>query len=183
MMNIDQTSSCIVIVDDNEEILQLYKGAIEIYYNNSIKVNVFSSLSENFFNFIRDEFIDLFIVDIHLGSMSGIDLCSELLLTMKGLTFLFISGYDYSIDSFKHFDGKCIYDYMSKPTDMSEFLIRVKALLNISKSYNLVIRYIDLIQQECHEISLDNLRRKYLDSILKDQLMIEKIRGQSLQLK
>lgn len=168
---------CIVIVDDDEDSLTFYETSLKSSVKNC-DVVTFKSVCDELFDFIRDVHIDLFIVDIHLGVDNGIALSKTFLETMTGLTFLFVSGFDYSIDSFKMFDGKCIYDYMAKPIRPEEFIIRVKALLNISRSYNRVLQYIEMIKDECTILSTDNLRNEYLNRIHEDQLMISKMKDE-----
>ena len=168
---------CIVIVEDDKDSLLYYESALKPSIQNCDIVS-FSSISDALFNFIRDVHIDLFIVDIHIGYDDGIQLSQKFLETMTGLTFLFISGFDYTIDSFKQFDGKCIYDFMSKPIKSEELIIRVKALLNISRSYNRVLKYIEMIKDQCMVLSTDNLRNEYHQRLHEDKLMIDKIKGE-----
>lgn len=177
MYQIDQTTSCIVVVDDNEESLKYCKMALS-RLSEGCCIKTFDKINNEFFEFIKEPRIDLFIIDIHLGEKSGIDLSNELLKIMSGLTFLFISGYDYSLNSFAQFDGKCIYDYMSKPIDFQELRIRVNALLNISKSYTRVIKRIETMKHDFHEMSVDNLRCQYFDQINKDKDMIKKMKDE-----
>lgn len=178
-MNMDKTSYHIAVVEDDSTILkyhsQLLKRSIE-----NCKILEFETICDSFYKTANSTPIDLFIMDIHLGKQNGIDITNNLLKTRKGLTILFISGYDYTFDSFKQFDGRCIYDYVAKPIESEELNIRVKALLNISNSFNKVLKHTNGFENDCVDITLDGLRKKYFEQIEKDRLMIQQLRSQTL---
>lgn len=177
MLMLDNKKYCVVVVEDDKDSLVYYETVLKANVKNCNIVS-FDNINKDLFEFIHNTHIDLFIVDIHIGSEDGIALSKTFLETMTGLTFLFVSGYDYTIDSFKMFDGKCIYDYMSKPIKPEELIIRVKALLNISRSYTRVLQYIEMIKDECMILSTDNLRNEYLHRVHEDQMMINKIKDE-----
>jgi two-component SAPR family response regulator len=177
----DQTSYGIVMIDDDDYTLNYYKTVLTRLLNEHCCMKTFTEVNQEMFKFIKDHYIDLFIIDIHIGKQSGIDLADELLKTMTGVTILFVSGYNYTIDCFAKFDGKCIYDYISKPVDANELNTRVKALLNVSKSYAKVIQRLQYMVEECHERSIDSLRGQYFKQIANDKKMIEKLKGEMLK--
>jgi len=171
-MKLDELDCNIVMLEDDEMTLDVYQQIL----SNSIKtatIKGFDSISDDFFDYIKTYHIDLFIMDIVLGEYSGIDLTSKLLKMMKGLTFLFVSGFNYTYDSFKQFEGKCLYDFISKPVSHNELLIRYNALINISKSYNKII---DNSRSSIIGGSVDDLRDEYFKRIEEDRLMINKFR-------
>lgn len=180
MLKTNQSKN-IVIVEDDKSSLKAYKKMIEEHILNC-NVVPFTSVCNELFDFIRDTHIDLFIVDINLGIHNGIELSKNFLKSMTGLTFLFVSGYNPDMSSFEVFDGKCIYDYMPKPFGLEELVIRVRALLNISKSYNRVIEYIEKIKNEFCTISTDNLRNEYFERLHEDKQMIEKLKAEILKI-
>jgi DNA-binding response OmpR family regulator len=169
---------CIVVVEDDTSILNFYEELLKQSLG-KCNVKTFEGIDNDLFKFVKDDkHIDLFIIDVVLGESNGIELCEGFLETMSGLTFLFMSGYDYNVDAFKVFDGKCIYDFLSKPIDNEEFVIRVKALLNVSKSYNRVLKYLEQVKTDFLTFSADNLRHEYFKRVRDDQQMIRKIKGE-----
>lgn len=169
---------CIVIVEDDTSVLHFYE---ELIKNTLCECDVltFEKIDEKLLDFVKgNKHIDLFVIDIVLGESSGIELCEGFLETMTGLTFLFMSGYEIEPNSFEVFDGKCVYDFLSKPVDNTEFIIRLKALLNVSKSYNRVLKHIEKVKEEWASFSADSLRYDYFKRVKEDQQMIRQIKGE-----
>lgn len=174
MKGLDKLKCNIVIVEDDDMTLNFYKKALSSKMT-SANIKGFNYISDEFYEYIKNNHIDLFVLDVVLGiDQNGIDLTNELLKTMKGLTFLFVSGFDYTIESFKQFNGKCIYDYASKPLGIDELVIRANALVNISKSYNRVIKNEDNLIHI--QKSIGEMRDEYFEQIKKDRLMIKKLK-------
>lgn len=172
MKNIDNLECCIVIVDDDDTVLDVFKKSLSEKMK-SATIKGFNSINDEFFDYIKNHHIDLFVIDIILGNdKSGIDLSNELLKIMKGLIFLFVSGFDYTIDSFNQFKGKCIYDFISKPINVEEFIVRCSCLVRTSKSFNLILNNNDLCYYD--EKSIELLRDEYFKQLEEDRKMIKK---------
>ena len=163
----------IIIVDDDIDILQLFHKKID-YLFPTCKIKSFDIINQDFFTYIENNIIDLFVLDVRLGSCNAIELSKKILLKKPDSIFLFISGFEYNIDSFSHLKGKCIYDYMSKPFTAEIFVGSIVTLLNISTTYK-------LLRNEREE--LDEIRKFYVDILKKDKIMIDemKIETQKLQ--
>lgn len=162
----------IVILDDNIEMLDLLNDML-----NKSEINCdiycFSDVDDNFWKLIEDVDIELFIVDIHLAGDDCRTVTERIIERKRGSVFLFISGYNYSIDSLSNFKGKCIYDFMAKPIVLYSFISRIRALLNIVESFKpLVKKYFP----EYNEESIDPIRNIFIEMIKKDKDMIRSFR-------
>lgn len=123
----------ILVVDDDNHIREL----IKVFLENSIYEVEEASNGQEALEKVYESKIDLAIVDVMMPKVNGLDLCKEirkdydfpiLMLTAKGETQDIVKGFGAGVD-----------DYMSKPFDLEELDVRIKALLkrykiNISQS-------------------------------------------------
>ena len=123
----------ILVVDDDNHIKELIKVFLE---NSAYEVEEASNGQEALEK-VYESKIDLAIVDVMMPKVNGLDLCKEirkdydfpiLMLTAKGETQDIVKGFGAGVD-----------DYMSKPFDLEELDVRIKALLkrykiNLSQS-------------------------------------------------
>jgi len=167
----------IMVVEDDIDMVEFYKACLKTIVN---KPHIFSfnSVCDDLFKTVKENTIDLFVIDIRLGNDNGIELSSQLLNEVKSATFLFISGFDYTEESFKDLDGKCIYDFMLKPISVEELAIRSKGLLNISRSFNIFLKHLKNIEGEYIDLKLDSLREKYFNMVKQDRHMIQELNRQ-----
>jgi DNA-binding response OmpR family regulator len=116
--------SKILIVDDDPHIRELSRVFLK---NNGFEV-VEASDGKDALAKLDSVKVDLFIIDIMMPNMDGWDLCRELreaydlpilMLTAKGETSQKIKGFELGTD-----------DYLVKPFEPMEMIMRVKALLN-----------------------------------------------------
>jgi DNA-binding NtrC family response regulator len=163
----------IVVIDDEKITLDYFKHAL-VPFCETCNIKYFSEISDEFFIFIKNHRVDLFIMDVVLGSQNAVKLSEEIVYKRKGSIFLFISGYDYSIDSFSHLKGKCVYDFVSKPLKVDVIQTVVSTLLNISASYK--ITFLDT-NIEPKEEQLDEMRKKYKKLIEQDQILIRQFKN------
>jgi len=162
----------VVILDDNIELLDSLN---KMFDKNSPSSDVycFSKVDDDFWNLIEDIDIDLFIIDIRLGDDDGRSITERIIEKKRGSVFLFMSGYDYTIDSLSSFKGKCIYDFMPKPIVQDSFISRIVSLLNIAKTFK-------PLAAECFpqlEKSLDDIRNQFKEMVDRDKNMIEAFRN------
>jgi len=160
----------IVILDDNNEILD----SLHDILNNSLlpcDVYCFSKVDKDFWDVIEDIDIDLFIIDIRLGDNDGRTITERIIEKKRGSVFLFISGFDYTIDSLSNFKGKCVYDFMSKPIVQDSFMTRINSLLNIAKTFKpLVKEYFPTLESE------ETVRFEFKKMVEQDKVMIKSFR-------
>jgi FixJ family two-component response regulator len=154
----------LVILDDNKTVLaslndMLNKSSL------SCDVYCFSKAQKNFWDVIEDIDVDLFIIDIRLGDEDGRNVTEQIIEKKRGCLFLFMSGYDYTIDSLSNFKGKCIYDFMAKPISQYSFINRIVSLLNIAKTFKPLAKEPD-----------DSIRNQFNRIVQRDKNMIENFR-------
>ena len=121
----------ILVVDDDKNIRFVMKEVLEAY-----QYQVFTATDgEDAFEVLVKEHIDLVIVDIMMPKMDGYEFTKELRAFNQELPILMVSAKQLAEDRKKGFLVG-IDDYMSKPIDSEELLLRVKALLRRSKIIN-----------------------------------------------
>lgn len=106
----------IAILDDSKEDLRQVKSVISSYYesqNTSADIHLYSS-AEAFFTKYIPGFYDLIIMDIYMGSMTGMDAARKLREARDTTALIFISSSDsFAVESY---DVQASY-YLLKPFD------------------------------------------------------------------
>ncbi|AFL98844.1 response regulator with CheY-like receiver domain and winged-helix DNA-binding domain [Desulfitobacterium dehalogenans ATCC 51507] len=121
----------ILVVDDNESIRRLMKTyLIRDGYNVFIAADGLEAL-----DLLAQEHIDLIILDIMMPHMDGYTLAKELRALQYNLPLLMITAKETIEDKKKGF-AVGTDDYMVKPIDFDEMLLRVAALLRRAKISN-----------------------------------------------
>ena len=118
----------ILIVEDNENLRKLYAAIL--------KGNGYTTLSasngEEALQILGSEHVDLIILDIMMPVMDGYELTEILRKGGSEIPILMISAKGEQADKRAGFLVG-IDDYMTKPVDEEEMLLRIKALLRRSK--------------------------------------------------
>jgi DNA-binding response OmpR family regulator len=118
----------ILIVDDDKNTRRLYQAVLE-----NEGYQVFSAGNGNDALLVMDrEHIDLVIVDIMMPGMDGYEFTKTLRETNNALPVLMVSAKQLPEDKKKGFLVGTD-DYMTKPVDEEEMLLRIKALLRRAK--------------------------------------------------
>ncbi len=121
----------ILVVDDNESIRKLMKAYLEREgYRVKTAVNGRAAL-----NIIETEQVDLMVADIMMPEMDGYSLTSLVRAEGKNLPILMVTAKETIEDKKKGFTLGTD-DYMVKPIDFDELLLRVAALLRRAKIVN-----------------------------------------------
>ena len=81
---------------------------------------------------LRNEYFDLIILDVMLPEIDGISVCENIRLSNSEIPILILSAKNNSTDRVLGLK-KGADDYLAKPFDLEELLIRVKKLINKSK--------------------------------------------------
>lgn len=147
----------ILIVDDNEKIRKL----IEIYLKRE-GFQVFHGEDGEVALEVMDKTkIDLMIVDVMMPKMDGYELVQELRKANYTIPILMVTAKDTYPDKKRGFDLG-VDDYMTKPINMDELILRINALFRRSKIFvdkEIVLGNLTL--------DLDNLEVKtHTDSVL-----------------
>lgn len=150
----------IAILDDSKEDLRQVKSVISSYYesqNTSADIHLYSS-AEAFFTKYIPGFYDLIIMDIYMGSMTGMDAARKLREARDTAALIFISSSDsFAVESY---DVQASY-YLLKPFD-PEKLCRILSTIQFRQSQN--SRYIELISDRdpCKDPCQEHPVRGYL---------------------
>lgn len=128
----------VLIVEDNNKLRKL----IDVYltHNGYKTYNATDGLEA--LEIINNNMIDLVICDIMMPNMDGFELIEELREIYSNLPILIVTAKESKEDKILGFKLG-IDDYMVKPIDLEELLMRVKALLrraNINNEHKLTIK-------------------------------------------
>lgn len=118
----------ILLVDDNKKIRKL----MEIYLKKDGFEVFHSENGEEALNILDNTKIDLIVADIMMPKMDGYELVKELRESDYELPILMVTAKDTYPDKKIGFELG-VDDYMTKPIDMEELVLRVRALLRRSK--------------------------------------------------
>lgn len=118
----------ILLVDDNEKIRKL----MEIYLKQQSYHVLHAENGEKALEVLDKEKVDLVIADIMMPEMDGYELTKELRDAQFNMPILMVTAKDAFSDKKTGFEIGAD-DYMTKPVDMEELVLRVKALLRRSK--------------------------------------------------
>ncbi len=119
----------VLVVDDDKNTRFFIKEALEL---ENFKVFTAKDGVEAL-EIYDKEYIDLVIVDIMMPNIDGYELTKQLRSSNEELLILMISAKQLSEDRKKGFKAG-IDDYISKPIDSEELVLRIKALLHRSKA-------------------------------------------------
>lgn len=120
----------ILIVDDNEKIRKL----IEIYLKREGFQVFHSEDGEVALEVLGKTKIDLMIVDVMMPKKDGYELVEELREANYTFPILMVTAKDTYPDKKRGFDLG-VDDYMTKPIDMDELILRINALFRRSKIF------------------------------------------------
>jgi len=114
----------IILVEDDERLGKLIKEYLihesEVFDIVKTGVNIAQQLEEKKY--------DILILDVMLPDRNGIDICRELRKNNVNISILFITALNNQIDKIKAFESGAD-DYLTKPFDFQELLVRIKALV------------------------------------------------------
>ncbi len=119
----------VLVVDDDKNTRFFIKEALEL---ENFKVFTAKDGVEAL-EIYDKEYVDLVIVDIMMPNIDGYELTKQLRSANEELLILMISAKQLSEDRKKGFKAG-IDDYISKPIDPEELILRIKALLHRSKT-------------------------------------------------
>jgi len=126
----------ILVVEDNEHTRLLTEARLKRYYNVVVAQNGSEAL-----DIFYEKQIDLIVADIMMPVMDGYEMVSHLRENKENVPVLFLTAKSTFADKKKGFDLG-IDDYVTKPIDYEELLLRIKALLrraNISNKMKINI--------------------------------------------
>lgn len=171
----------IILLEDDEYVARYLQKLLKKLSKCNAKH--FSAPNGDFFDHLEASHVDLFIMDIMLGSktVNGIQVSEEIISKKRGSIFLFISAYPHNESDFKHLNGKCVYDYMSKPIESKCFVTVVSTLLNVASSYKEIVSE-KATPSNFMFSQVDDMRQTYLQLLDEDKAMINKLKSSCLAL-
>jgi two-component system, OmpR family, copper resistance phosphate regulon response regulator CusR len=114
----------ILLVEDEKKIAEsLKKGLSEQHYH--VEVAYDGTIGKKLFETYP---FDLIILDINLPGMNGYDLCREIRKKSEQIPVIMLTALSATDDKIEGFDAGAD-DYIVKPFDFKELLVRIRALL------------------------------------------------------
>jgi len=123
-----ETIANILLVEDEETLRENLKLNLEL---EDYEVNIATTGPEAL-QMVKKEFFDLIILDIMLPEMDGISVCESIRLTQSHVPILFLSARNSPADKVLGLK-KGGDDYMTKPFNLEELLLRIQKLIEKSK--------------------------------------------------
>ncbi len=178
----------ILVVEDDKNLRKLIVTCLE-----KANYTVFESINgEQALNLIDKEYIDLIVTDIMMPEMNGYELIKELRDAKYEVPILIITAKDDIEDKRQGFNLGAD-DYMVKPINIDELILRVKSLLKRAKQANEKIIKIGEVELNYDKLELKKKEKTYQltqkefyliykllsspDTIFKRQELIEEIWG------
>jgi len=143
-------ASSILIVDDNVRNLQVLGGFLK---NEGIEAE-FAIDGISAFDWLGKKKFDLILLDIMMPGKDGYEVCSMIKKNpvTKEIPIIFITAKTDSESVVRGFEAGAV-DYITKPFIHSELLARVKTHLEIKKSKEQIIQYLNEIKERNKNIS------------------------------
>ncbi|MDU2196972.1 MAG: response regulator transcription factor, partial [Peptostreptococcaceae bacterium] len=120
----------ILIVDDEKEIREL----LEIYLQNEGYNVIKASDGKEALDIFNNEEIDLLVLDVMMPNMDGLEVCKRIR-ESKNVPILMLSAKSEDMDKIQGIMTGAD-DYMTKPFNSLELVVRVKALLRRAYYFN-----------------------------------------------
>lgn len=133
----------ILLIEDEERIAELIKKSLE---EQSYRVTVaWDGVTGKKLAMASD--FDLIITDIILPGLNGIELCKQIRALKSGVPIIMLTALGTTDDKVDGFDAGAD-DYLVKPFDFRELLVRIRALMNRSNGNTVIqpntLKYADL---------------------------------------
>lgn len=165
----------ILIVEDDQRVAELIQRGLEEH--GFIATLAYDGISGKKLALNND--YDLLITDIILPKLDGLDLSKEIRRSKPDLPIIMLTALGTTDDKVEGFDAGAD-DYLTKPFEMRELLVRIKALLKRSNNTNhtigFILKYADLemnlqtkdVKRNNIEISLTPKEFKLLEYMLQN---------------
>lgn len=121
----------ILVVDDNQKIRRL----IDIYLRREGFSTLLAETGEQALRLLGEQAVDLMIVDVMMPGMDGYALVRQLRENRMEIPVLMATAKTEFADKKQGFEAGAD-DYMTKPVDLEEMVLRVRALLRRSRIYS-----------------------------------------------
>ncbi len=122
-----ETKASILVVEDEESLREALKLNLELEGYEITTVDNGPAVLK----MVKNEYFDLIILDIMLPDMDGITVCETIRMQHNDVPILFLSARNSSSDRVEGLK-KGGDDYLTKPFNLEELLLRVKVLVKHS---------------------------------------------------
>jgi two-component system sensor histidine kinase/response regulator len=148
---VEPVQSSIFIVDDNPQNLQVLG---KILLENRFKIE-FSTSGEAALEWLKKKKFDLILLDINMPGMDGYEVCRRIRANpdMNNLPVIFLSADAERESILKGFELGA-QDYVTKPFDSRELLVRVKTHLKLKESLETLERFNKTLEEKVAERTL-----------------------------
>jgi two-component system, sensor histidine kinase and response regulator len=145
-------SSAILIVDDNPQNLQVLG---KILQENNYKIE-FSTSGEAALNWLKIKKFDLILLDINMPGLSGFDVCRIIRSNpeMDNVPVIFLSADSDRESILKGFELGA-QDYITKPFDSRELLVRAKTQIRLKESLEQLVAFNKLLEVRVVERTME----------------------------
>ncbi len=125
------SNSTILIVDDNSQNLKLLGNILK---ENNFKIE-FATNGLSALDWIKKKHFDLILLDINMPGMNGFEVCTRIrsITTMNHVPIIFLSAEKERESILKGFELGA-QDYVTKPFDSRELLVRIRTHLALKES-------------------------------------------------
>ncbi|SEO18430.1 DNA-binding response regulator, OmpR family, contains REC and winged-helix (wHTH) domain [Flavobacterium sp. CF108] len=147
----------ILVIEDDQRVAELIQRGLE--EQGFIVTLAYDGLSGKKLAFNND--YDLIITDIILPKLDGLDLCKEISRIKPELPIIMLTALGTTDDKVEGFDAGAD-DYLTKPFEMRELLVRIRALLkrsnNTIHNIGFILKYSDLeMNLQTKDVKRNNL--------------------------
>ncbi len=165
----------ILIIEDDQRVAELIKRGLE--EQDFAATVAYDGLSGR--KLAAQDHFDLIITDIILPKIDGIDLCRQIRQTQPDIPIIMLTALGTTDDKVEGFDAGAD-DYLVKPFEMRELLVRIRALLKRNRgngnASGFLLRYDELemnlhtkiVKREGREINLTPKEFKLLEYLMQN---------------
>ena len=119
----------VLIVDDNPDITELYKAALE---GEGFKIDTYNDPRKALTDF-KLGYYDIALIDVRMPDMNGFDLYKEMSKSDSNMKVCFITGFEVNYKALQEiFPDMSQENYISKPAAVADLKRHVLRLLNES---------------------------------------------------
>lgn len=170
-------NTLVAIIEDEEDLLEV----LEFNLSKEGLETIGFLNTKNVEQLLKEERVDLLIVDRNLPGVEGSDFVKMLRDKGYQIPVIFLTAKNSEYDRIDGFE-KGADDYITKPFNMNEFLLRVKALLRRTKQDEVdMLQYRDIvIKPKSREVFVD--RKPVELTKLEFQLLLEFVKNKNVVL-
>lgn len=181
-MNENESKQVILIVDDQSTNLKILSSVLSKQYSLSL-----ANSGQNALKYLENNIPDLILLDIMMPDMDGYEVCNRIkkIDHIKDIPVVFLTAKTDIEDVVKGFDCGAV-DYITKPFNITELLVRVRNHLNMQETRNQLrqanveLKKINQEKDRLFSIIAHDLRGPLSGFSTLSQLLLAEIRANNL---